>query len=400
MARQSDVKERVEPLLAKGTTITKVDHLAKLWKGYGSISRIHLDTSKCKEADLNQTYIVKMVKTQKEQDLAYDEDHARKVLSYSVEANFYRGFQVNNRVDQLFIPDYFAVDVLETKDFLHIVLVLEDLDVLFPVMTEKRETLNDAQVTKALDWLANFHASSWSSLGALGIDALGKLESFCPTPRNAIDIAWRGDGLWKQGGYHYLSTRMKELESIKLNSRWGKLGLHADSELPFAVDWCLNNPTDRNRISLVHGDVKAANMAFDGEDADSMVMYDFQYVGLGLGVQDLAKFLTTSIPESYLDSPDGEQKLLKQYHTFLLAKESEVAVKYEYDALMKDWELALVNWVRFLAGWSGGFWGNVDWLQNRVEGLLKDKEWVDGVVKRWKEGTEEPGTSKRRRTSK
>ncbi len=45
------------------------------------------------------------------------------------------------------------------------------------------------------------------------------------------------------GGYHYLSTRIEELASIdaRLDS-WVQLGLHANNPLPFAVEWCLNNP--------------------------------------------------------------------------------------------------------------------------------------------------------------
>lgn len=212
-----------------------------------------------------------------------------------------------------------------------------------------------------------------------------KLDSFTLKPPHCgmrkVKV-WKGKGLWKQGGYHYLATRMSELHSIdaRLDS-WGQLGLHADSDLPTAVDWCLNNPSDRTHLSLIHGDVKAENMAFS-RDGKQMAMYDFQYVGIGLGVQDLAKFLTTSIPSRHLNSASAEEDLLKTYHAFLLNNLPEDA-EYEWENLIQDWELALVSWVRFLAGWSGGFWGNVDWLTQRVEGLLRDKDWVQKVRGRW-----------------
>ncbi len=91
----------------------------------------------------------------------------------------------------------------------------------------------------------------------------------------------------------------------------------------------------------------------------------------------LAKFLTTSIPLAISKTPKERRKLLRTYHDYLV-KQLPKGKTYEYEELMRDWELALVSWVRFLAGWSGGFWGNVDWLTTRVEGLLKDEKWVTG----------------------
>lgn len=327
---------------------------------------------------VDKTYIVKTIRPPRQKG-GYDEGHARKMLSYQVEANFYRNYADKVTSEDCCVPRLLAASSLDggaRSEQVGQTLVLEDLSIRFPVLTEKRGTLNDAQVSKSLEWLAHFHASSWN------IESCSTSD-FCPPPSVAIKSAWNGSGLWQQGGYHYLATRQFELASIDPHTDpWGQLGLHTASDLPLAIDWCLNNPADRSRLSLIHGDVKAANMAFS-RNTSKMAMYDFQYVGIGLGVQDLAKFLTTSIPSRYLNSADGERQLLKTYHSFLLKRLPKDA-KYEFEELVKDWELALVSWVRFLAGWSGGFWGNVDWLQDRVEALLRDPEWVEGVRERWK----------------
>ncbi|GAC96006.1 hypothetical protein PHSY_003585 [Pseudozyma hubeiensis SY62] len=298
------------------------------------------------------------------------------MLSYRVEGNFYRHFAHTVATEGLSVPALFASadDAGEEGEL----LILEDISIRFPVLTERRGTLDSAQIRKSLEWLANFHARSWN------ITRRPDLHSFCPEPALAAD--WLGSGLWKQGGYHYLSTRREELASISRTSRWGSLGLHADSDLPTAVDWCLNNPPTPSSLSLIHGDVKSANMAFN-PTSTCMAMYDFQYVGMGLGVQDLAKFLTTSIPPHHLTSRDGEESLLKTYHNFL-SQNLPHGAEYSFDQLKQDWELALVSWTRFLAGWSGGFWGNVDWLQHRVERLLRDQKWVESVLKRWKTATQ------------
>lgn len=297
----------------------------------------------------------------------------RKMLSYRVEGNFYRDWakELSDEEEGNCIPKLVASSDAGAEEQ---VLIMEDLSIRYPIFAERRGTLSEKQTRKALSWLASFHSSSW--------DAGSKSIDFCPPPSSSS--TWSGEGLWAQGGYHYLSTRRSELSSINPRSHWGRLGLHSSSPLPFAVDYCLSHPPDPTHLSLIHGDVKAANMAFS-EDGSRMAMYDFQYVGLGLGVQDLAKFLTTSIPDFMLQDREGEEKLLRVYLGELnkrLEKKGK-GERYEWEDLMRDWELALVSWVRFLAGWSGGFWGNTEWLQARVEALLLDEKWVQAVLERY-----------------
>lgn len=377
--KQDELKSLLEPILPPGWQISKAYHLSELWAGYGHIFRINVKhDSGSKHSD--STFIVKAIRPpcSASKTGKYDEAHARKMLSYKVEANFYRDFgnTLASQSSKCHVPRLFASSSAEGGEEGQ-TLILEDLAIRYPILAEKRGTLSDGQITKALEWLATFHARSWN------IESTSPFPTsqFCPPPSTAVK-QWKGKGLWQQGGYHYLATRMSELHSIDPNlDSWGQLGLHSNSVLPTAIDWCLNNPPDRTRLSLIHGDVKAANMAFS-RDTEKMAMYDFQYVGKGLGVQDLAKFLTTSIPSRHLNSSNGEQDLLRTYHAHLL-KNLPKGATYEWQDLMSDWELALVSWVRFLAGWSGGFWGNVDWLTQRVEGLLRNKDWVDNVRNRW-----------------
>ena len=134
-----------------------------------------------------------------------------------------------------------------------------------------------------------------------------------------------------------------------------------------------------------------------------MAFYDFQYVGLGLGVCDLAKFFTCSVPVGELmDDPTllveddgdrdggqddgsgpplllgmgkGEEKLLRQYLSVL---EERARRKYGWSQFVVHWEIALVDWLRFLAGW--GFWGNEAWLKARVR----------EIIRQWNEQGNEP----------
>ena len=125
---------------------------------------------------------------------------------------------------------------------------------------------------------------------------------------------------------------------------------------------------------------------FTSRDGTEVAFYDFQYIGLGLGVCDLAKLFTCSIPLNMLigemrvpgntlPMQEAEKKLLKRY----LENLKEVSNKeYEWDVFVRHWELALVDWLRFQASW--GFWGNTAWLQARVTHILWNDEWKSEVL--------------------
>lgn len=120
-------------------------------------------------------------------------------------------------------------------------------------------------------------------------------------------------------------------------------------------------------------------------------MFDFQYVGCGLGTQDLIKFFATALPEGLLlgDAGEGERRLLEWYHGRLLrytqAKDSDTLDRqaYDFNVFHRQWELSLISWLRFTQGW--GRWGNVDWLEKRGREILDRPGWVQGVLRAWEE---------------
>jgi len=127
---------------------------------------------------------------------------------------------------------------------------------------------------------------------------------------------------------------------------------------------------------------------FTSVSGEEVAFYDFQYVGLGLGVCDLAKLFTCSVPLDMLiedkNAPlelglqEGEKALLERY----LKRLTNVSGKgYDWDIFIMHWETALVDWLRFQASW--GFWGNTSWLKARVRRILKDPNWRQKVVGNW-----------------
>lgn len=142
-----------------------------------------------------------------------------------------------------------------------------------------------------------------------------------------------------------------------------------------------SSPTQQYE-TLIHGDVKSENL-FTSASGSEVAFFDFQYVGLGLGVCDLAKLFTCSVPESlltsqiksHLDMQQGERQLLEYYREIL---EGISGRKYPWEELVLHWKTALVDWHRFQVSW--GQWGNSEWLEARVRHILSDQKWREWAI--------------------
>ncbi|KAK6826027.1 hypothetical protein PG987_013521 [Apiospora arundinis] len=152
-----------------------------------------------------------------------------------------------------------------------------------------------------------------------------------------------------------------------------------------------SHPATSPYATLIHGDVKSENMfgrssSPSSSAAAKVAFFDFQYVGVGLGVCDLAKLFTCSVPVSLLAAPaaasfsvspslsmqPGEKALLERYLARLEAVSGRGKNCYPWDVFVRHWEAALVDWLRFQASW--GFWGNTAWLEARVREILSRKK--------------------------
>lgn len=266
-------------------------------------------------------------------------------------------------------------------------IVMTDLRPRYPVAGEKRSELNEQQVYAALNWLSNFHRTSRKLVP-------GNLDELLLPPseeakRRLAGQAW-GTKLWLNGGYTYLATRRTEYAALAEDEEWSSLCTPVGPDGQSVAELAANFLTTRGREyeTLIHGDVKSENL-FMTKSGREVAFYDFQYIGLGLGVCDLAKLFTCSVPQDLLTDAEngvpsrlrmdkGEEKLLKFYHAKLLKGFLDPQgnyVPYEWDDLVRHWETALVDWLRFQASW--GFWGNTDWLEARCRSILEDRNWRD-----------------------
>ena len=277
--------------------------LQSLWRGYGAIARVTLIGAAI------PSVVVKVVDpppTPRDADEAFA--HRRKLRSYQVETAWYRDRQ-ELLTPGLRLPAY----VSHHQDGDRLLLALEDLDAAgFP---GRRRHLSRDELHACLGWLARFHAAS---LGA------------------------STDGLWPTGSYWHLATRPAELRAT------------TDAALREAAPLIDARLSAARYQGLIHGDTKAANFCFgEGRSPVRVAAVDFQYVGGGCGVKDVACFLSyrgarESVMRGHLDA------YFAALREALAARGVDPApVEAEWRAL---YPLAWADYHRFLAGWAPTHW--------------------------------------------
>lgn len=281
--------------------IKRKELLQSLWKGYGQILRLHLEGGPISSLILKQIH----PPTLADNSLA----HQRKLRSYQIERAWYR--QYSQKCDHACrVPHFFAQGTANTGDW----LLLEDLDAAgYP---KRKQRLNREEMTAVLSWLAHFHARF---LGQLAPE------------------------LWEEGSYWHLDTRPDEWQALQE----GPLKAGAAT-----ISAKLKNCKFQ---TLIHGDAKPANFCFSASTPDGIQVaaVDFQYIGRGCGMKDLAYFLSACFPETQV--VEAIPGYLNLYFTCLRQALDNpnlaMAVETEWRSLF-NW--AWVDFYRFELGWLGG----------------------------------------------
>ena len=281
----------------------------RLWSGYGQIVRWEV------EGGVQPSVIVKHVVWPDEREhprgWATDLSHERKRKSYQVETSWYREYAATCsgecRVPLLLEAEAGAGQV---------VMVMEDLDA--SGFGGRRSLVNRSELDACLSWLANFHATF---MGESPV------------------------GLWETGTYWHLDTRPDELAALD------------DGPLKDAAASIDRQLTNSPFQTFVHGDAKLANFCFNS-DGSQVAAVDFQYVGGGCGMKDLAYFISSCLDED--DSEVMEAELLDRYFELLGAALLRLGRSIDFASLEADWRalypMAWTDFYRFLQGWSPGHW--------------------------------------------
>lgn len=308
----------------EASEIIQFQRIQSLWSGYGEILRVLL------EGGDRPSVVVKIIAAPKQithpRGWNGDAGHLRKLKSYEVECLWYQQY-VPNCTAEAKIPTCLALFRSGSTQF----VILEDLKTSgFPV---RLSHLKQKEILACVNWLANFHAHY------LGIEA---------------------DGLWETGTYWHLATRQDELQAL------------SDPELRKAAVKIDQKLSDCSFKTIVHGDAKVANFCFS-EDGRRAAAVDFQYVGGGCGMKDLAYFLGSCLSDDDLTS--FEDLYLDDYFNQL-----STALKPSIDQkkIEKEWRTlypyAVADFQRFLQGWSPGHWKSNSYAHRITQQVLRELE--------------------------
>jgi len=302
----------LQDMVAKATHakhVTPDEVIQSLWSGYGEIIRLQLSGS-----DINSV-ILKHVKPPSEVDHPRgwhsDASHVRKLRSYTVEMHWYEHW-AKYCGDNCRVPKSY----LTTTHGDECVILLEDLDAAgFPI---RKESVEIANIHQCLHWLAYFHATF---------------------------LRQAPEGLWNCGSYWHLDTRADELAAMQ-HKTMQQAAPHMDRRLKEA-----------RYQTFIHGDAKLANFCFS-DDGQSVAAVDFQYVGGGCGMKDVAYFLGSCLDDGQCETYIPE--LLDVYFKYLRQAIVDCHQQVDSHALESEWRnlfpVAWVDFYRFLDGWMPRHW--------------------------------------------
>jgi hypothetical protein len=287
----------------------EIEVIQNLWSGYGEIVRFGLTDSDKKSVVVKH---VQLNQGKHPRGWNTDLSHQRKLKSYQVETEWYKNWSSLCN-ENCRIPDCLALESIKGE----VLMVLEDLDGS-GFEGRRSSSVNWDEVEACLKWLANFHATF---------------------------IGEKPNGLWETGTYWHLDTRPDELDVLE------------DKPLKTtasAIDKILSSSPFQ---TFVHGDAKLANFCFS-TDGKKVAAVDFQYVGGGCGMKDVAYFIGSCMYEE--DCEKYEDKILNFYFSELTKALKLNNNLIDSSALEKDWRnlyaFAWADFHRFVKGWHPGHW--------------------------------------------
>jgi len=299
-------------------SIEFVEHIQTLWSGYGRLFKIRHGS---------KSFIVKWISPPEHQKhprgFGGSYSHERKLRSYRIERTFYEHW-AHRTTPQCRLPQLKTAAEVDAS----LVLILEDLDMAgFP---SRCNEVSDVGMRAALDWLAAFHAQF-----------LGVIP----------------DNLWPVGTYWHLATRPDELAATR-DPRLKQVASLLDERLSGAT-----------YQTLVHGDAKVANFCFSS-DHSQVAAVDFQYVGGGCGIKDVAYLLSSCLTENQL--MQQEHCLLAYYFERLRSYLESHAIDSEL--VVQEWlslyPVAWADFARFLSGWAPEHWKLHRYTEHQIQSAL------------------------------
>ena len=306
-----------------GGSIVSSQSVQTLWSGYGEIRRYRI------KGGNTASIIVKHINLPKPQHHPRgwntDISHQRKLKSYEVERNWYDGLA---RQTTAYCRTPQVHQSVEQEG--EIWLIMEDLNASGFDIRLSPGSVKLSHTKACLSWLAHFHGQFMNA---------------------------SAEGLWPIGTYWHLDTRPDE---------WERMENQSLKQSAKAIDTHLNNAWYQ---TIVHGDAKLANFCFHANGQVAAV--DFQYVGRGCGMKDVAYCISSCFEDD--DCERYEEELLNHYFSQL---ELSLDKSIDFKEVKQEWSelynYAWADFYRFLDGWSPGHWKMHGYSERIANQVIKE----------------------------
>jgi thiamine kinase-like enzyme len=294
--------------LLQDPQLSQFELVQSLWSDFGQLLRCY---SPARQASVIIKLISQPATFRHPRGWSSQQSLERKWRSYEIEQYFYTHY-APLFADYGHLARLIASDAVSNESGTRLALVLSDLNTAG--FEGRHQQLSADACKPVLAWLAAFH---------------GRFIHQSPS------------GLWSQGSYWHLATRPDE---------FSKMAEGPLKQFGPAFDKTLQQCPYR---TLIHGDAKVANFCFSA-DGQAVAAVDFQYVGGGIGVQDVAYFLGSVLSEQ--DLLNHTEDCLDYYFGELRSALSKHLAPEECEAVCNSWRqlycVANADFHRFLAGWS------------------------------------------------
>jgi len=238
-----------------------------------------------------------------------------KIHGYENEINIYK---ILSNIPELRVPKIYYTDI--NKEGSKYVMIMEDLNEKGYVKGNNEKPFDMKMFKSIIEYFSILHANFWGIEKQKNINWIKNYNFGEYIKEFTIANFDKKKNYFIENNKHLLHTDTIEMiKNIKIKELFELINP--------------NNERNKNNTSLLHGDPQCNNL-FHSENNDSIIMIDWQYINIGLGLKDVILFIGIMLDEENIKTEDIME--LKNLYFNLLVKHG--VNNYNREIFDEDWK--------------------------------------------------------------